>query len=327
MPPHKIIMGHKRNVHHKADFKQRLSLKPIQTFDRSDVRMLDMSAESAVAKTVAIPRSIPPHLLMTSILEQICHSYVKDPVKAQQLFKVICEQLSKLKIISPLSFMDEMRSLRVQHRMLFQNLLRKALESINKDEQMLALPSALNVRVERISSISEEVISSQTSRYKSEFEELGRLGKGGYGLVYKARNHLDGRIYAVKKIRFRKKNMESLLRLLREVKALAKLSHTHIVGYNGAWMEYDSPHASGNTYFSLKAQTESDSIIFDFDEGGDIEKGDPARPVPMSLAMNALKFSTIRITEIGDPVTPNDPERTSDVEATFPMSSAERGDC
>lgn len=46
-----------------------------------------MSAESAVAKTVAIPRSIPPHLLMTSILEQICHSYVKDPVKAQQLFK------------------------------------------------------------------------------------------------------------------------------------------------------------------------------------------------------------------------------------------------
>lgn len=41
--------------------------------------------------------------------------------------------------------------------------------------------------------------------------------------------------------------------------------------------------------------------------------------------MNALKFSTIRITEIGDPVTPNDPERTSDVEATFPMSSAERG--
>lgn len=35
------------------------------------------------------------------------------------------------------------------------------------------------------------------------------------------------------------------LQLLREVKALAKLTHTNIVGYNGAWMEYDVPDLPG----------------------------------------------------------------------------------
>ncbi|KAI9829616.1 MAG: hypothetical protein M1826_005506 [Phylliscum demangeonii] len=38
------------------------------------------------------------------------------------------------------------------------------------------------------------------SRYSNEFHELGRLGKGGFGEVFKARNKLDGQLYAVKKI-------------------------------------------------------------------------------------------------------------------------------
>jgi len=39
------------------------------------------------------------------------------------------------------------------------------------------------------------------SRYRDEFEELEFLGKGGGGQVVKARNRLDGSLYAVKKIR------------------------------------------------------------------------------------------------------------------------------
>lgn len=39
------------------------------------------------------------------------------------------------------------------------------------------------------------------SRYRSEFEELEFLGRGGGGQVVKARNRLDGHLYAVKKIR------------------------------------------------------------------------------------------------------------------------------
>lgn len=39
------------------------------------------------------------------------------------------------------------------------------------------------------------------SRYRSEFEELEFLGRGGGGQVVKARNRLDGHLYAIKKIR------------------------------------------------------------------------------------------------------------------------------
>ncbi|KAI9347247.1 hypothetical protein BDR26DRAFT_69858 [Obelidium mucronatum] len=39
------------------------------------------------------------------------------------------------------------------------------------------------------------------SRYKNEFEELSCLGKGGFGIVYRARNRLDGIEYAIKKVK------------------------------------------------------------------------------------------------------------------------------
>lgn len=38
------------------------------------------------------------------------------------------------------------------------------------------------------------------SRYREEFEELGILGRGGYGIVYQCRHRLDGNEYAVKKV-------------------------------------------------------------------------------------------------------------------------------
>ena len=39
------------------------------------------------------------------------------------------------------------------------------------------------------------------ARYRNEFEEQDKLGKGGFGTVYRVRNKLDGHGYAMKKVR------------------------------------------------------------------------------------------------------------------------------
>lgn len=65
------------------------------------------------------------------------------------------------------------------------------------------------------------------SRYREDFVEEGRLGKGGFGEVVKARKKLDGQIYAIKKIT--QKSSASLTEVLKEVRLLSQISHPSVV--------------------------------------------------------------------------------------------------
>lgn len=78
------------------------------------------------------------------------------------------------------------------------------------------------------------ILLSRDSRYETEFEEVGKLGKGGFGEVVKARNRMEGTFYAIKKIRHRADKLEGLLS---EVLSLARLNHQYIVRYYGCWVE------------------------------------------------------------------------------------------
>lgn len=75
------------------------------------------------------------------------------------------------------------------------------------------------------------------SRYAEDWVEQGRLGKGGYGEVVKARNKVDGRIYAIKKIK--QKSAAALTEVLSEVMLLSRLNHPCVVRYYTAWPEED----------------------------------------------------------------------------------------
>ncbi|KAF2184716.1 kinase-like protein [Zopfia rhizophila CBS 207.26] len=96
----------------------------------------------------------------------------------------------------------------------------------------LSLNSLMNNRLRRESSAG---IGGPLSRYANEWVEAGRLGKGGYGEVVKARNKVDGRIYAIKKIR--QKSAAALTEVLSEVMLLSRLNHPCVVRYYTAWPE------------------------------------------------------------------------------------------
>jgi len=83
------------------------------------------------------------------------------------------------------------------------------------------------------------------SRFAEDFEEIGKLGTGSFGMVYKCLSKLDGCMYAVKVARREAKGVADRDRMLKEVYALAALSDRaesaafHIVRYHQAWMEDD----------------------------------------------------------------------------------------
>ncbi|GAM24492.1 hypothetical protein SAMD00019534_076670 [Acytostelium subglobosum LB1] len=81
-------------------------------------------------------------------------------------------------------------------------------------------------------------INIRRSRYDDDFVELERIGKGGFGTVYKVQNRLDGLYYALKKIPFKNTSQTYLDKVLREVKTLASLNHVNIVRYHTAWLEH-----------------------------------------------------------------------------------------
>ncbi|KAF2069944.1 hypothetical protein CYY_008741 [Polysphondylium violaceum] len=93
-------------------------------------------------------------------------------------------------------------------------------------------------------------LNIRTSRYEEDFDEVEKVGKGGYGSVYKVQNRLDGEYYALKKIPFKNTTPIFLDKVLREVKTLASLNHRNIVRYHSAWLETDTISTSNPSSLS-----------------------------------------------------------------------------
>ncbi|XP_076990995.1 eukaryotic translation initiation factor 2-alpha kinase 3 [Tamandua tetradactyla] len=78
--------------------------------------------------------------------------------------------------------------------------------------------------------------SGYRSRYLTDFEPIQCMGRGGFGVVFEARNKVDDCNYAIKRIRLPNREL-AREKVMREVKALAKLEHPGIVRYFNAWLE------------------------------------------------------------------------------------------
>lgn len=100
------------------------------------------------------------------------------------------------------------------------------------------------------------------SRYAREFEEVGKLGKGAFGEVVKARNRMEGTFYAIKRIKHKQNRLETLLS---EVLSLARLNHQYIVRYYGCWVE-DVPDSTSQTESAMASDSESESDLSEEDE-------------------------------------------------------------
>ncbi|XP_038628535.1 interferon-induced, double-stranded RNA-activated protein kinase isoform X2 [Tachyglossus aculeatus] len=92
-----------------------------------------------------------------------------------------------------------------------------------------------------------EVKLSADKHFNSTYEGMSLISSGGFGQVFKARSRLDKQYYAIKRVKFNEGSV------VREVKALAKLSHEHIVRYYSCWEGLDfDPEKSNNNSSSMR---------------------------------------------------------------------------
>lgn len=100
-------------------------------------------------------------------------------------------------------------------------------------------------------------------RYERDFEEVGKLGKGGFGEVVKARNRIEGTFYAIKKIKHRAHKLDSLLS---EVLSLARLNHQYIVRYYGTWVEEKTEDPKGRQELDDSSSSSEDDFTDEFSD-------------------------------------------------------------
>nr|XP_048272009.1 interferon-induced, double-stranded RNA-activated protein kinase isoform X1 [Myodes glareolus] len=102
-------------------------------------------------------------------------------------------------------------------------------------------------------------------RFQKDFEDIEEIGSGGFGQVFKAKHKIDGKTYAIKRVKY---NTE---KAVREVKALATLNHVNIVQYHSCWLgeDYDPKKIiDGN---SSRSKTQCLFIQMEFCDKGTLE--------------------------------------------------------
>jgi serine/threonine protein kinase len=99
------------------------------------------------------------------------------------------------------------------------------------------------------------------------YEVLGKLGEGGMGVVFRARDQALKRLVAVKQLLHPAPSAEGLARFRAEAEALARLRHPHVVQVHAAGEQ------DGRPYF-----------VMEYVEGGGLDRKLNGRPQPLADA-------------------------------------------
>ncbi|KAL6856911.1 hypothetical protein ACP4OV_018293 [Aristida adscensionis] len=84
-----------------------------------------------------------------------------------------------------------------------------------------------------LTEVAAEAVRGWQPRRAESFEKLDKIGQGTYSSVYKARDLENGKIVALKKVRFANMDPESVRFMAREIHILRRLDHPNVVKLEG----------------------------------------------------------------------------------------------
>ncbi|CDY20858.1 BnaCnng07170D [Brassica napus] len=82
-------------------------------------------------------------------------------------------------------------------------------------------------------SVAGEALVDWTPRRASTFEKLEKIGQGTYSSVYKARDLINNKIVALKRVRFDLSDLESVKFMAREIIVMRRLDHPNVLKLEG----------------------------------------------------------------------------------------------
>jgi len=215
----------------------RTQLQQLKTINRFEEHFETSSSNPlSLASHAGDPHKDKLSLVIISLVEQLAAAYEQEDERRVILAKSICQSLIQMKLINPTFAVTELSGLRAQYGLAFLRLITVARATLPPSPSGSLLPALLGPDHHLQNSMA-RLPTFFKSRYNQEFIEGRLLGRGGFGSVYLATNKLDHVMYAVKKIHVLLSRQNLLLKILREVTLLARLSHPNIVSYKTAWTE------------------------------------------------------------------------------------------
>uniref|UniRef100_A0A7N0TL72 Protein kinase domain-containing protein n=2 Tax=Kalanchoe fedtschenkoi TaxID=63787 RepID=A0A7N0TL72_KALFE len=82
-------------------------------------------------------------------------------------------------------------------------------------------------------SVAREAVKGWVPRHADTFERIAKIGQGTYSNVYKARDTINGKIVALKRVRFDNQDPESVKFMAREIILLRRLDHPNVIKLEG----------------------------------------------------------------------------------------------
>jgi hypothetical protein len=196
-------------------------------------------------------------VVLIALVDQLAAAYEQDEERRKIFSQEICKSLIALDLLHPTFLLQQMEGLRAQYSVAFRRLVLIARDKLPSNRN--SLPALMGPEHNLAISVIKLNTLYKLSRYKEDFIEEGKLGHGGFGVVYRARNKLDNATYAVKKVYVKIAKEELVLKIFREVTVFAKVSHTNIVGYKNAWLEPCVVNGTGEMMSSSSSSTGSEA--------------------------------------------------------------------
>jgi len=91
----------------------------------------------------------------------------------------------------------------------------------------------LKAEIEELKKVNEDLRQTQDSFYIRDYKLIRQIAGGGYGTVFEVEHLLSGEHFAIKRLHSEDETEQD--NILREIKALAPLNHSNVIGYKNSF--------------------------------------------------------------------------------------------